>query len=108
MTVYTPEIHAARLRDMLLYENEYPCSLCPATAEFSPGEDPRDCWASTDQCHPCQTCQEFLDLEFMPVGDALRPKCPCDRLGEGEAVERSKEKLIKWGYLERWATNRNP
>lgn len=100
MTVYTPKIHAERLRDMLLYEKEYPCSLCPATAKFSPGEDPRDCWASTDQHHPCQVCQEFLGLEFTPVGEPFKLRCPCDRLGEEEAVERSKRKLFRLGYLE--------
>ncbi len=98
MIVYTPKIHAERLRDMLLYEREYPCSLCPATAEFSPGEDPRDIW-DNDQ-HPCQVCQEFLELDFIPVSEPWRQKCPCDRLGEEEAVERSKKELFRMGYLE--------
>jgi len=95
---YTEKVHANRLIKML--EKPDPCGRCPGQKYYGPHTafikgaelDP-----TVDHPHHeyigCQVCNEFLDMKPAEYG------CPCDALGQEEALELTRKKLKEKGYL---------
>jgi len=86
--LYTEEIHAERLLEVLL-KNE-PCNHCIASENFDEYGRPWKLWDN----ETCQLCTNFVGLEYKyPF------LCPCHALGHEKAIEKSWEALREKGYM---------
>ena len=91
--IYTEQVHAGRLLEMLEADN--PCGCCPANKDFLTGSDPQRFWHTG--VSPCHTCRSF-------VGAGGQPFCPCgffdDGDGDGRTFKVTWLALEEKGYLD--------
>ena len=88
---YTEEDHAENLIKIL--EEENTCSKCPGT------------YGGTYLSNTCYICTKFVKIkhtQFMSVAlsNPSLTSCPCNYLGEKEAIKRSWIALEEKGYLD--------
>ena len=94
--MYTTDIHAERLKEMLR-ESE-PCNCCPATYKFSSCHNPGKMWENKQipmSESVCGICRAFIGLDptYFPES-----RCPCTIFGE-RAIELTVSALEEGGYV---------
>lgn len=99
---YTTHLHAVRLVEMLdLVKNDEIHWHCPASITFGAGkkflfEEKFNISEDPIESPECQVCKTFVDI---PIDTEA---CPCDHLGNAEAIEITKKKLKEGGYLDNY------
>jgi len=91
--VYTVEKHVKSL--VALLARDEPCQLCPAASKMDMKLSPCDMW-DCESDFPCRVCRQFVGLSWNE--DAGRwwgdhPGCPCNAIGNSEAIRRTFEAL---------------
>ena len=84
---YTEKVHAKRLIKMMEINN--PCIHCPAEPRFDSDGILISMWNYGIGADPCKICYKFVDT----CG------CPCNILGQEEAIKRSWIALEEKGYI---------
>jgi hypothetical protein len=91
--VYTVEEHVKKL--VAILSRDKPCKCCPAAPNLSGRCSPQDIW-SDEVDHPCRICREFVGLSWDDERgrwDGKLSGCPCNALGEEEALRITFEAL---------------
>ena len=85
---HTEKIHAERLIKMMEMKN--PCTRCPAAERFNIDNGSSAMWRGIFSSNdPCIICPAFVNTE----------DCPCENLGQKEAIKRSWIALEEKGYI---------